>query len=187
MVFFNAVVGAKRLELLRQVVPRAKVIGMLVNPGSTMTEADRTDVQAAAQAVGQQLITLDVSSENDIEKAVANLVRHGAGALLVGTGPLLTSVAERLVALSARYGLPTSYNAREPVLAGGLLSYGASMTDAYRQAGIYAGRIVNGEKPGDLPVVQSNKLEFVINLKTAQTLGLEVPAIVLARADEVIE
>ena len=187
LVYFSGVLGAKRLELLRQVVPRATIIAMLVNPNTPLTEAERRDVQAAAQAIGQQLVIFDVSSERDIETAFATFVQHGAGALLVGTGGFLNSERERIVTLADRYALPTSYSQREGVVAGGLMSYGANIADAYRQAGIYAGRILKGEKPADLPVIQSTKFEFVLNLKTAKTLGLAIPSGVLAIADEVIE
>ena len=160
---------------------------MLVNPNNPNTEAERSDVQAAALAIGQQLVILDVSSEREIEPAFATLVQRGAGALLVGTGAFSYSHRERLVAMAARHALPTSYSQREPVVAGGLMSYGSSLTDAYRQAGVYAGRVLKGEKPADLPVIRSTKFEFVINLKTAKTLGLEVPPQLLALTDDVIE
>jgi putative ABC transport system substrate-binding protein len=187
VVFFGSVVGTKRLELLRQLVPKATTIGMLVNPATTETEAERSDVQAAALALGQQLIVLDARSISDIDTAFTTLVQRGAGALLVGGGPFFNSQRERIVALAARNGLPASYGNREAALAGGLMSYASSQPDAYRQAGLYAGRILKGEKPGDLPVIRSTKFEFVLNLKTAGTLGLDVSPSLLAIADEVIE
>ena len=187
VLFFGSVVGTKRLELLRQLVPKATTIGMLVNPATTETEAERSDVQAAALALGQQFIVLDARSISDIETAFTTLVQRGAGALLVGSGPFFNSHRERIVALAARHGLPASYGNREAALAGGLMSYASSQPDAYRQAGLYAGRILKGEKPGDLPVIRSTKFEFVLNLKTAKALGLEVPPMLLAIADEVIE
>ena len=184
--FLNNLLGAKRLELLRQLVPKATTIGVLVNPKPD-TEAERRDVQAAALALGLQLIILDVSSDRDIETAFATLVQRGASALLVGTGAFLFSNRERIVALAARHSLPAGYNDRDSVVAGGLMSYATSIPDAYRQAGIYTGRILKSEKPADLPVMQATKFEFVINLKTAKALGLTVPPSLLARADEVIE
>ncbi len=184
--FLVGQLGAKRLELLRQLVPKATTIGVLVNPGPE-TEVERKDLQVAAQAIGQQLIILDVSNDRDIETAFATFVQRGAGALLVGSGPFLTSHRAQLVALAARDVLPAAYDLREYVVAGGLMSYGTSITDAYRQVGIYTSRILKGEKPADLPVMQSTKFEFVINLKTAKALNITVPQIMQMTADEVIE
>jgi putative ABC transport system substrate-binding protein len=185
--FFGGVLGAKRLEMLRQLAPKATTIAMLVYPDTPNTEAERRDVQAAAQAIGQQLVILDASSDREIDAAFATFVQHGAGALLAGSSPFMVSHRERLIALAARHALPASYPLREFVTAGGLMSYGASIADAYRQFGTYTGRILKGAKPADLPVVRSTKLEFVINLRTAKALGIEIPPTLLATADEVIE
>jgi putative ABC transport system substrate-binding protein len=157
------------------------------NPISPDTEAERRDLLAAGQAIGQQLIMLDVSSDLEIEAAFATLVNRAAGALHVGTGAFMNSHRELIVTLAARHGVPAIYNWREAVVAGGLMSYAPSITDAYRQAGIYAGRILKGEKPAELPVQLPTKFELVINLKTAKALGLEIPDKLLALADEVIE
>jgi putative ABC transport system substrate-binding protein len=180
-------VGAKRLELLRQIVPKTTTIGMLEDLSSPGTEAERTDVQAAAQAIGLQLIIIDVNNDRDIETAIASFVQRGAGALLVGAGAFLTSKREVVAALAARHAIPAMYVEREGAVAGGLMSYGPSQSEAYRQAAIYVGRILKGEKPADLPVMQSTKFVFVLNLKTAKALGLTVPMIVQMTADEVIE
>jgi ABC-type uncharacterized transport system substrate-binding protein len=187
VVFFSGVLGAKRLELLRQLAPKATTIAALMNPSTREAEEERRDVQVAAQATGLQLIVLDPTSERDIEPAFATFVQRGAGALLVGSGPFLNSNRDAIVALAARHRLPASYSLREFAVAGGLMSYGASQPDAYRQAGIYAGRILKGEQPADLPVMQATKFEFVLNLRTAKAVGLDVPDKLLALADEVIE
>jgi putative ABC transport system substrate-binding protein len=187
VVFFSSVLGAKRLELLRQLVPKATTFGVLVIPNIPETQAERRDLKAAAQTIEQQVIILDVRSDRDIETAFATFVQRGVGALLGGAGPFLLSHRERIVALAARHAMPAIYSNREYVVAGGLMSYGTSITDGYRQAGIYTGRILKGEKPADLPIVQSTKFELVINLKTAKTLGLTVPQNLLVAADEVIE
>jgi putative ABC transport system substrate-binding protein len=187
VVFFSSVLGAKRLELLRQLVPQATTIAVLTNPGLPNTEAELRAVQTAAQAIGQQLVIEKVANDRDIEPAFAIFQQRGAGALFVGAGPFFNSKRDYLVALAARYNLPASYGNRDVVVGGGLMSYGASQSDAYRRAGAYAGRILKGEKPGDLPVMRSDKFEFVINLKTAKVLGLTVPQSLQVAADEVIE
>jgi putative ABC transport system substrate-binding protein len=187
VVFIAGTVGAKRLGLLRQLVPNATTIAMLVYPNTTETESERNDVQAAARAMGRQIDFLDVRSTGDIEAVFATLASRGTGALLVGTGPFLFNNRGLLVALAGRHAIPAMHSQREVVEAGGLMSYGASLPDAFHQAGLYAGRVLKGEKPGDLPVVQSSKFEFVINLNTAKALGLEFHPQLLATADEVIE
>ena len=185
--FVAGLLGAKRLEMLRQLVPTAATIAMLVGIDTLEARVERRDVELAAQALGQQLIVAPVTSGGELDGAFTSIVERGAKALLVGSGPLLTSNRERVVALAARYAIPAIYALREFVEAGGLMSYGASIVEAYRQIGIYAARVLKGEKPADLPVMQSTKFELVINLKTAKALGLEVPPTLLVRADEVIE
>src|SRR5262245_20235725 len=171
--FLGGALGAKRLELLLQLIPNATTIGLLVNSNRADTDAERTEVLVAAQSIGQPLIVLDVSSDRDIEVAFATAIQHGAGAMFVGTGAFTNSHRERLVALAARHRLPASYSQREAVVAGGLMSYGTSISDAYRQAGHYSGRILKGEKPADLPVMRSTKFELMLNLKTAKALTLD--------------
>src|SRR5262245_57637338 len=185
--FFGGLLGAKRLELLQQLVPAVKEIAVLEDPRSLETTTERADLRNAGRSIGAELIILDASSDQDIETAFATFVARRAGALLCGAGAFLHSRRERLVALGARHALPASYALREYVTAGGLMSYGASITDAYRQAGVYAARVLKGERPADLPVVQSTKLELVINVKAARALGLTIPPALLARTDEVIE
>jgi putative ABC transport system substrate-binding protein len=187
VVFINATVASKRLDLLRQLVPKAGIIAMLVNPGTAETDGERAEVQAAAQAVGQQIRIVEIRNTAEIETAVATAVSGGAGALLVGTGAFWFNNRAPIVESAARHAIPAMYTSRESVEAGGLMSYGASISDAFHQAGLYAGRILKGEKPGDLPVIQSVKLDLMINVKTAKTLGLEFHPQLLATADEVIE
>jgi putative ABC transport system substrate-binding protein len=187
VVFFSDQLGTKRLELLRQIAPKAVKVGLLNYPNNPGAREERRDVQAAAKAIGWQAVIIDVASDREIEAAFATFVKSEIGALLVGSGAFLFAKQERLVALAARHRLPTSYPLREFVNAGGLMSYGSSIADAYRQAGGYAARILKGEKPAGLPVMRSTKFEFVINLKTAKSLGLEFHPQLLATADEVIE
>jgi putative tryptophan/tyrosine transport system substrate-binding protein len=187
VVFTVSELGAKRLELMRQLVPKATTMGVLVNPNTVETEAERRDLLAAALKIGLQLIILDVGSAREIETAFATLVQRGAGAALIGSGPFLTSHRQQLVALAARNKLPTMYSLREFIAAGGLISYGPSITEAYHQAGLYAGRILKGEKPAHLPVMEAAKFELVLNLKTAKALALEVTPALIALVDEIIE
>jgi len=185
--FHSGNLGAKGLELLHEVAPKVTAIGLLVNTNSPAAAAQVQEAQAAAHALGLQLHSASAHSEHEIDLAFAVLEEKHVGALLVPGNAVFTGQRDQLVALEARYRLPTMQNIREFVIAGGLMSYGASITDAYRQAGVYVGRILNGEKPGDLPVIQSVKFELLINLKTAKALSLDLPASLLARADEVIE
>jgi len=187
VVFITATLGSKRLELLRQFVPKANKMGMLVHPGTPETDAERKDVLAAAQAIGRSLEVLEVRSPGDVEAAFATLATRQVDALLVGTGTFMGSVRGLLVALAARHAIPTMYANLDSVAAGGLMAYAASMPDAYHQAAHYTARILKGEKPGDLPVVQSSKFQFVINLNAAKVLGLEFHPQLLAIADEVVE
>ena len=185
--FMSTLIGTKQLGLLRELLPGAAHVAMLADPNWPLTERYVSEVRAAASAIGQQIEVLDVESDREIETAFTTLVQRGADALLCGVGGFLLSKQDRIVALAARHRIPTIYVFGEAVAAGGLMSYAPSFADAFRQAGIYAGRILKGEKPGDLPVEQPTKFEFVINLKTAKALGLEIPDRLLALADEVIE
>ena len=185
--YLVAALEGKRLELLHELVPKATTVAMLVNPTFPGLENQLRDVREAVRALGQQFVVLNASTDHEIDTAFATLIREGADALHVTADLFLFSRRDKLVSLAARHRVPASYNAREYAEAGGLMSYGPSSANAYRQAGVYTGRILNGEKPTDLPVQQSTKVALVLNLKTAKALGITVPPKVLALADEVIE
>jgi len=186
--FLAAQLLAKRLELASQLVPKDAVIGFLGRPRrEPRYAADKKQIETAAAALGRKLLFLDVADEPDLESAFATAVRQHVGFLIPHNDPFFNSHRSALIALAARHALPTVYEARDSVTAGGLISYGTSISDAYRKAGVYVGRILKGEKPADLPVEQSTRYELIINLKTAKALGLTIPPAVLARADEVIE
>jgi len=187
VVQFNQGLEAKRLGLLHEMVPRADPIAVLVDPNFVSAEAQVRDVQEAAARLSVQLVILRAGTENEIDAAFVTLVRQRAGALLVCAAPHFYVQHQQIVLLAARHAIPVMYERRDFAEAGGLMSYGTSLADAYRQMGVYAGRILTGDKPADLPVVQLTKFEFVLNLKTAKALGLEIPPTLLARADEVIE
>jgi putative tryptophan/tyrosine transport system substrate-binding protein len=186
--FFAVELAAKRLELLRELVPGATRVAVLVNPANAAnTEATLRDVEAAARTMGLQIQVINASTSREIDAAFATFVRERPDALFVGSGPLFTIRAVQLALLAGRHGLPAIYAGRQITEAGGLMSYGASQTDAIRQVGVYTGRILKGAKPADMPVEQSTKFELVINAQTARMLGLTIPPTLLARADEVIE
>ena len=178
---------AKQFELLHEAVPKAAVIGFLVNPSSPGTEPGIKDIQAAANAVGQKVVVVKAAAANDFETAFDALVQQGVGAVLVNGDAFFTTQQKQIVAMAASRALPSIAGNREFVTLGGLMSYGTNIREAYRWVGIYAGRILKGEKPADLPVQQSVKVELIINLKTAKTLGITFPLTLLGRADEVIE
>jgi putative ABC transport system substrate-binding protein len=183
----NVELGAKRLELLHEVIPAAKIVGLLVNPTSPNASTLSKEVQAAADKLGIQLHLLHASAAGDFETAFATLRDLNASALVIGTDPLFNSGSEQLATLAIRFSMPTIYQYRAFAAAGGLLSYGGSSTEPFRQVGIYIGRVLKGEKPAELPVQQSTKIELIINLKTAKALGLNIATPMIGRADEVIE
>jgi putative ABC transport system substrate-binding protein len=185
--FTTIPLNAKRLELLNELVPKPAVIALLWDANDRGLEAQLREMEAAARAIGRQILIVKAGTEDEIDAAFAKIVLSNAGALLVGTGAFFTSRRRQIIALAARHALPASYQLREFVVAGGLMSYAASDTDAYRRGGIYVGRILKGAKPGDLPVELPIKYELVINLATAKALMLDVPAKLLALADEVLE
>jgi putative ABC transport system substrate-binding protein len=178
---------AKQFEIVRETVPNAALIGFLVNPNNTDAETKTKDARAAAEAVGQKLFVVQAGTESELEAGFEMLVQQQAGALVVAAEPFFISRREKLVELAARHKVPAVYTIREFATAGGLMSYGTNIIEAHRIAGLYAGRILKGEKPADLPVQQSTKVELVLNLKTAKALGLTIPLPLLGRADEVIE
>ncbi len=185
--FFVTQMESKRLGLLRALIPGVQLIAVLLNPNIPVHARQKTDVEEAAYAFGQQIHLLSASNESEIDAAFATAMQLRAGAMLVGADPFFNSQRDKIVALAARYSIPAIYEQREHALAGGLMSYGTNLSEGYRQAGVYAGRILKGEKPGDLPVAQSSKFELIINLKTAKALGIEVPPNLSAEADEIIE
>ncbi|MGB9297536.1 MAG: ABC transporter substrate-binding protein, partial [Pseudolabrys sp.] len=183
----NVDIGPKRLELVRELIPTATIIAVLVNPTSPIAEPFSRAMQATAHTLGLQVHVLQASTEHDFDRVFADLVRLRAGALVISPDVFFNTRSEQLAALSLRHAVPAIYQYPQFAAAGGLISYGSDETEYYRLIGAYAGRILKGEKPGDLPVVQSTKVELILNLKTAKALGLNVPNTLIGRADEVIE
>jgi putative tryptophan/tyrosine transport system substrate-binding protein len=185
--FLVGALTAKKLELLHELLPRAAAVGVLVNPNFPDTGMQLRDARAAAQALGQKLTIVNAGAASELQTAFSTLVQQGIGGLVIAVDPFLNANAERLATLAAHHAMPAIHFSREYVVAGGLMSYGTSITDAHRQAGVYAGRILRGANPAELPVVQPVKFELAVNLNTAKALGLDVPPTLLVRADEVIE
>jgi putative tryptophan/tyrosine transport system substrate-binding protein len=185
--FYDVPVTGKRLALLHELVPNAEVIAVLQDPNSGILQTESRDIETTARAMGQKIITVKAGSEQEINVAFSTVAKSGAGALFVGGGPFFNARRNQLIGLAALHAIPASYVFSGSVAAGGLVSYGASQTDAYRRAGVYVARILKGEKPGDLPVELPTKFDLAINLKTAKALGLAVPPALVARADEVIQ
>ena len=184
---FGVFVGAKSVELLKELIPKAAVMAYLVNPSNPTVEFYTKEATRAASGLGIQIRVLNASTEGDLDEAFSSLAGLGATGLVVLGEPFFESKRDKIVALATRHAIPTIYGFREYVTAGGLMSYGASLPDSYRRGGIYVGRIIKGEKPADLPVMQPTKFELAINLKTAKALGITVPQSLLVAADEVIE
>jgi len=185
--FFANLLSSKRLQLLHELVPKATVIAVLMNPNNANAELELNETEVAARALGLRLVVVRASTDSQIDTAFADLIEQRAAALYISSDAYFLSRRVQIVVLAARHAIPTSFSDREQVAAGGLMSYGAERLESSRRSGIYLGRALNGEKPADLPVLQPTKFELVINLKTAKTLGLEVPSTLVARADEVIE
>jgi putative ABC transport system substrate-binding protein len=184
---FASAMESKRLGLLRALIPGVQLIAVLLNPNHPDHAYHLREVKESAAAIGQQIHLLSASNESEIDAAFKTATQLRAGAMLVGSDPFFNSQRDKIIALAVRYSIPAIYEWREFALAGGLMSYGTNISDGYRQAGVYAGRILKGEKPADLPVVQSVRFELIINLKTAKALGIEVPPNLSAEADEIIE
>jgi putative tryptophan/tyrosine transport system substrate-binding protein len=185
--FLSGGLVGKRLGLIRELLPQVDLVGLLLNPNDPLTDAITTEVREVASAVGQRIEVLHASNSREIDVAFASLLQKRASALVLGPGPLFFTRRVQLVTLATRHAIPTIYVSREFAQAGGLMSYGSDLAEVWRQVGEYAGRVLKGAKPGDLPVMQSTKLELVINLQTARALDLEIPPMLLARADEVLE
>jgi putative ABC transport system substrate-binding protein len=185
--FLVGTLTAKQFEVLHETVPKASLIGFLLNPTNADAKIKTKDALAAAESIGQKLLVVHARTDSELEGAFVTLVQQRASALVVSAEPFFSSRREKIIELATHQSIPTIYFLREFVAAGGLMSYGTSITEALRLSGLYAGRILKGEKPADLPVQQSTKVELVVNLKTAKTLGLTVPPQIVARADEVIE
>jgi len=183
----NQELEAKRLSILHEIAPKATAIALMLNPNSPSADAQAQQAQAAAGTLGRQLYVLKAASAAEIDRAFAVMAERNAGALMIGGDPFYNSRRDQIIALAARHRIPAVYWTREIAAAGGLMTYGANIPDSFRQAGVYAGRILKGEKPGEIPVMRASKFELVINLKTAKALGLDVPDRLMALADEVIE
>jgi putative ABC transport system substrate-binding protein len=185
--FFNNALGPKRLQVLRDVAPKAAVVALLVNPSNPNTEFDAQEIESGARSLGIRILRVNAGSEREFDRAFATMREQGAGALIVNSDAFFYTRRDQLIELAARLAVPAIFELREYAAAGGLMSYGANIAEAYRKAGVYAGRILRGEAPGDLPIQQATRFELIINLKTAKALGLTVPPTMLALADEVIE
>ena len=187
MSFFGAMLEPKKMELMHELTPKSAAVAVLVNPSNPNTESIVKTVNDAGYALGRNLIVVTANTEHELEPAYTTMAERRAGGLIVTADPFFNARRAQIVSLTARHSIPAIYEWREFVELGGLMSYGSSITDAFRQVGVYVGRILKGEKPGDLPVQQPAKFELVVNLKTANTLGLAIPTAILLRADEVIE